>query len=62
MKALAQDTSLDTERVLIQLWREMPAWRKMELYGICIQQSKPSRVREYSSVFQMQLLMKSSDA
>lgn len=32
-KPLAQDTSLAAEGVLIQLWREMPAWRKMELVG-----------------------------
>jgi hypothetical protein len=33
MKTLAQDTTPAAERVLIQLWREMPAWRKMELVG-----------------------------
>lgn len=33
MKTLAQDTSPSAERVLIHLWREMPAWRKMQLVG-----------------------------
>ncbi len=33
MQTLAQDTTLAAERVLIHLWREMPAWRKMELVG-----------------------------
>ncbi len=33
MKTLASDTTPAAERVLIHLWREMPAWRKMELVG-----------------------------
>lgn len=33
MKTLAEDTAPAAERVLVQLWREMPAWRKMELVG-----------------------------
>ena len=33
MTTLAQDTSPEAERVLLRLWREMPAWRKMELVG-----------------------------
>ena len=31
MGTLASDTDPQAERVQIQLWREMPAWRKLEL-------------------------------
>jgi hypothetical protein len=31
MRTLSPDTTIDAERVQIRLWREMPAWRKMEL-------------------------------
>jgi hypothetical protein len=33
MSTLSRDTSVEAERVLVRLWREMPAWRKMELVG-----------------------------
>ena len=31
MATQARDTSPDAERVQFQIWREMPAWRKLEL-------------------------------
>ena len=31
MCTLSSDTAPEAERVLVRLWREMPAWRKMEL-------------------------------
>jgi hypothetical protein len=31
MSTLASDTAPDAERVQIQIWRAMPAWRKLEL-------------------------------
>jgi hypothetical protein len=31
MATQARDTSADAERVQFQIWREMPAWRKLEL-------------------------------
>ena len=31
MSTLAIDTSPEAERVQIQIWRGMPAWRKLEL-------------------------------
>ena len=33
MSTLASDTTPEAERVLVRLWREMPAWRKLELVG-----------------------------
>ncbi len=31
MSTLSSDTSPEAERVQIRIWREMPAWRKLEL-------------------------------
>jgi hypothetical protein len=33
MTTLSPDTTIEAERILVRLWREMPAWRKMELVG-----------------------------
>lgn len=31
MSTLASDTNPEAERIQIQIWRAMPAWRKLEL-------------------------------
>ncbi|MGB8644724.1 MAG: hypothetical protein WCF84_05770 [Anaerolineae bacterium] len=31
MSTLSRDTTPDAERVQFRIWREMPAWRKLEL-------------------------------
>lgn len=33
MSALFSDTSPEAERVLIELWRQAPAWRKLHMVG-----------------------------
>ena len=33
MSTISPDTTIEAERILMRLWREMPAWRKMELVG-----------------------------
>lgn len=30
-ETLSPDTSIEAERIQFEIWREMPAWRKMEL-------------------------------
>lgn len=57
MATQARDTSADAERVQFQIWREMPAWRKLELVA-----QMNETVRELAMLGLRQRYPKAADA